>query len=686
MGREFAQLVSLEDRPRRELIKKLQHEGSGIELVEGPLRRDPDVVLAAVPTFARAVLQAGEERCSDFSFALEAVHRNWRTLELLPKSLRSNRTVVLAAARQHAGALDLAEGKLRGDASLMVSLREGARGQESAKVIPAYEGECLRLVGYCNEWRTSDSRLRFARVAPRLAAEAAGAEEPAEGGEAAARVLAGAGGSDVPPGVARHRLTAHLSHGFLSFQVLSCVHLYACRIYPKAGGQDGFYTLGRKNPSRITAGWGGSGDGHGVNFYIAEMCGSVVNIFVDVYDGPGQMEGSPGLPKVEVWYEVEPGQLTGELPTLAQASDKQKPKMPKREAKLLTLVQDSVASNEVRVLVDPEASKKFEDLVMQARKLSKASYDKRFYIRDLVGSRHLALLVDPLCSRAFGYCIYYVNTSMGELQVEQLIGSESLRGTLLAWVSSQAEASGQNMVERQGETRSDGQVSASEVRRRASLSQPDLPAFVVDRAAGAELRRTRERKGQVYCLLPKGVPIFGERRQGGLVEVAWPVPGCWVEQIALSEVRGDDKVGCRSLGVAELFVAMHRTRLDITGPEPKGQCIVSSHALCVDIVSNGIDRMLGQGPCRVMEGSFHANTDHGVWERHWFVMFGNGTIADVTADQFDEVIQLWWPADATRYALWVGDQHVPLSAIEMGKIGRGIRWATNALGWAPVRN
>mmetsp|Transcript_17651 Transcript_17651/g.51530 ORF Transcript_17651/g.51530 Transcript_17651/m.51530 type:complete len:134 (+) Transcript_17651:2-403(+) len=129
---------------------------------------------------------------------------------------------------------------------------------------------------------------------------------------------------------------------------------------------------------------------------------------------------------------------------------------------------------------------------------------------------------------------------------------------------------------------------------------------------------------------------------------------------------------------------MWHMRLDVTGPKPKGQCVISSHELCKEVVKRGLDRRLGQGPCRVVEGSFHvAPKTIGSWARHWFVMFGNGSIADITADQFDTVPKLWWPAEASRYALWVGDHHVPLSSLSMGKAGHSLGWAIEHFGWSP---
>jgi len=467
---------------------------------------------------------------------------------------------------------------------------------------------------------------------------------------------------------------------------VSCLHHFACRIYPTGGCQDGFFVLPRKNNEQVTAGWGGTADGTGHNFYIVEMAGTVVNIYVDIHEGSEDDRSPLQMPKVEVWYEVETAHRSGQILTLSQAADRERPKLPKRVPRISTLVEDSPASNEVRVVMDPEADKQYNDVVMEARGLSKANYNKRFYIRDLVGSRHLALLVDRTCSRTFGYCLYDVNTSKGEMYIEQLVVSESLRGTLMAWISAQAESAGQTIVERHGDTRSDAKVPLLDVRRRTSMTQPDYPAFVVEAHKGAKLFENQELGGSVYALLPKGVPVFGERRQG-VVELRWPVPGSWVDRNSLTEVHASASISRRSLACGELFALMHQTRLDVTGPDPLGKCIISSNALCVDIVASSVDRYLGAGPCRVMQGSFRTRPNTlCAFEKHWFVMFGNGTIADVTADQFDEVIKLWYPADASRYALWVGDQHIDLTQIETGKIGKGIKWATNALGWAPVRD
>jgi len=59
------------------------------------------------------------------------------------------------------------------------------------------------------------------------------------------------------------------------------------------------------------------------------------------------------------------------------------------------------------------------------------------------------------------------------------------------------------------------------------------------------------------------------------------------------------------------------------------------------------------------------------WAHHTFLVFDDGTIADITADQFGNVPQLWWPADETRYTF---DTSKP-DAAELARNKYGIeRW------------
>lgn len=89
---------------------------------------------------------------------------------------------------------------------------------------------------------------------------------------------------------------------------------------------------------------------------------------------------------------------------------------------------------------------------------------------------------------------------------------------------------------------------------------------------------------------------------------------------------------------------------------------ISAKKLCDEIylrekASNLLAR-LGHGQCSVVHGSFLADTErkpwwpeeYKDWAYHSFVLFDDGHIADLTADQFDiSVPQLWYPADPSRY-------------------------------------
>mmetsp|Transcript_79929 Transcript_79929/g.235117 ORF Transcript_79929/g.235117 Transcript_79929/m.235117 type:complete len:340 (+) Transcript_79929:1035-2054(+) len=337
--------------------------------------------------------------------------------------------------------------------------------------------------------------------------------------------------------------------------------------------------------------------------------------------------------------------------------------MPKRKARLIPLKLDG--PKVVSILVDPEASKEYEQLVDEARDKSRTFYERRFYKSELKDLKHLALLVGSSCSQVLGYCVYCTNTNrQWELQVEQLVCVDRvLKNAFQAWLSSEAAASGQTLVIEQSEPYTGRRIPLSEIRRRASMDQPEVPAFWVLSNAGAELRETREEKGPPYCLLPKGVPLFGEPTRQGTVEVKWPVAGCFVDRSALGELHSGAAIERKSMGAAELFAVMHRIRQEVARPSSRGQCVLASNYLHQDIKEYEIDRQLGQGGCRIVEGSFHAKSDGiGNWEKHWYVMFDDNSIADVTADQFDDVIKLWWPADPKRYAIWERGRQVNVTA------------------------
>merc|ERR1719210_1168785 len=91
----------------------------------------------------------------------------------------------------------------------------------------------------------------------------------------------------------------------------------------------------------------------------------------------------------------------------------------------------------------------------------------------------------------------------------------------------------------------------------------------------------------------------------------------------------------------------------------------------------------GHGDCQMVTGGFLAEETrrkwwpkgYEDWAHHTFLVFDDGSIADITADQFDDVPQLWWPADEARYTF---DSSKP-DAAEFAREQFGVKRWTDAL-------
>ncbi|CAK9112315.1 unnamed protein product [Durusdinium trenchii] len=113
----------------------------------------------------------------------------------------------------------------------------------------------------------------------------------------------------------------------------------------------------------------------------------------------------------------------------------------------------------------------------------------------------------------------------------------------------------------------------------------------------------------------------------------------------------------------ELLSLMYHTRRQYTGNSgPLFMDEISAKKLCDEIhlreKASSLITRLGHGTCSVVHGSFLAETElkpwwppkYEDWAYHSFVLFEDGHIADLTADQFDcYVPQLWYPAKLERY-------------------------------------
>ena len=112
---------------------------------------------------------------------------------------------------------------------------------------------------------------------------------------------------------------------------------------------------------------------------------------------------------------------------------------------------------------------------------------------------------------------------------------------------------------------------------------------------------------------------------------------------------------------------MLRVRANVVGEGPSAWlCDAAAKALVREIqASSGLEERLGHGKCAFASGAFVGDGSAALpplnaWGTrivvptdgvpHAFVRFADGSIADVTADQFDESLpKVWFPADPGRY-------------------------------------
>jgi len=106
---------------------------------------------------------------------------------------------------------------------------------------------------------------------------------------------------------------------------------------------------------------------------------------------------------------------------------------------------------------------------------------------------------------------------------------------------------------------------------------------------------------------------------------------------------------------ADMFLisVMGNCRRTLVGDNSFATCGVAAQILQKHVEQTpNLQDSLGRGSCRVVDGSFLVRKRKGGqrWSAHSFTAFEDGSIADITADQFDKVPQLWWPADSSRYS------------------------------------
>mmetsp|Transcript_57595 Transcript_57595/g.184954 ORF Transcript_57595/g.184954 Transcript_57595/m.184954 type:complete len:468 (-) Transcript_57595:87-1490(-) len=424
------------DLGRAAALERAAADPLALQQLEERWSRDPDIVLAAVEKNAQALRYASSLLLAERFFALEAVRRNRKALQFLPAVWRADRAIVVEAVRHDWSLVCFAGAALQKDHSLRLEACDTNR-----PVSKFYQGECLRLVGFCNSWCTTDSLLRFSRVPS---------------------------GKNSMAGSTRHRLVAYLENGCLSFQVFSCTRLSGFRIYPLSVSQDGYFRLLPDDPFAVTAAIGDKHAGHGCNFWIEEKAASVVSIYVDVVYGSTKpmihMGDWNGLTNMDayrgaaVWYEVERNHSqVEEAVWLLHPLDSQQPHKSKSWPlpKLVSGVPGPMAEQVKMLVVDEGVKRHFKDLLIQARDMGDRTFQKLWRIRDLGGDLKLTLLVNNTCTCVVGFCLTGDSHKspeglwIHELTVAATHRNKGLGLALLKWVLEKVDVSRYKVVQLQ---------------------------------------------------------------------------------------------------------------------------------------------------------------------------------------------------------------------------------------------
>jgi len=192
---------------------------------------------------------------------------------------------------------------------------------------------------------------------------------------------------------------------------------------------------------------------------------------------------------------------------------------------------------------------------------------------------------------------------------------------------------------------------------------------------GAEIRAGPEPGAALVCRLPENFPMTGTGRwaeveskkakgeEGGkcLAEVKLPVYG-WVDFEELQPAEDAEGPADPTItATCDILERMYHTRRQYTGCTPLGTSAISTMKLMDTL--HLYDKMFqvlkrfGHGDCQMVTGGFLAEEGrrkwwpkgYEDWAHHTFLVFDDGSIADITADQYDDVPQLWYPADERRY-------------------------------------
>ena len=179
----------------------------------------------------------------------------------------------------------------------------------------------------------------------------------------------------------------------------------------------------------------------------------------------------------------------------------------------------------------------------------------------------------------------------------------------------------------------------------------DGASFVVSAKRGTKVRAGESLESALVCVLPPGcrvtaVPFHDTAR--ARLAVADPVAG-WVSRKTVAEAAGPARGSDDAEARAALLRVMAKVRRDVVGEGADGcpldQCFTSSLAL-VEALQKRADIAAVLGEATMVSGSYDAvgrakgrpswwPDDYVDWMPHSFVQFKDGTVVDVSADQFD---------------------------------------------------
>jgi len=138
------------------------------------------------------------------------------------------------------------------------------------------------------------------------------------------------------------------------------------------------------------------------------------------------------------------------------------------------------------------------------------------------------------------------------------------------------------------------------------------------------------------------------------MQLEQPIRG-WIRNSDVHACEDGSSISDQSACTAALFAAMQASRDEAVGSRsPMGKCKVASQRL-LGLLNDqpSLERALKSlnlYPVEYRHGGFASppEPDFRRWHAHAFLLFADGSIGDLTSDQFGGP-QLAWPADERRY-------------------------------------